>query len=171
MFDPELHLYEVFIGRREQQSFLKASLYWVGLKKSKGEGISGVWQASARRLLNRIFQKWSPPDKCSTDNLCGNLERFNDSLGLAHIRVLFPDASQPPAVAVCALKTEFKALVLHLVQDSLTFFLFTGIRDDFRDFGSHLKRRINGETSLQPAMQQPSLSRPVSFHSHQKMFH
>lgn len=166
MFHPELHLYEGFIGRWEQQSFFKAGLYRLGFMKSKGEEISDVWQASARRLLNRIFQKWSPPDKCSTDNLFGNLEHFNNSLGSAHIRVFFPDTSQPPAVPVCALKTEFKALVLHLVQDSHMFFLFTGIRDNCGDFGSHLKRRTNGETPLQP-----SPSRPVSFHSHQKVFH
>ncbi|XP_068161093.1 E3 ubiquitin-protein ligase rnf213-beta isoform X2 [Antennarius striatus] len=100
----ELHLYECFIGR--QQGFFQTGLQMLGAKKSKGEEISDTWQASARHLLNRIFQKWSPSDKRSTGTICDNLIHFITSLGSAHRRITFQDNSSPPSVMVSELIAE-----------------------------------------------------------------
>ncbi|KAM6964707.1 E3 ubiquitin-protein ligase rnf213-beta [Tautogolabrus adspersus] len=106
----ELHLYEGFISRMEVGSTMQNFFQMVGFRKQKGVELSDVWQASARDLLSRIFQKWIPSDNQSTDSLCDNLNNFMSSLGSAHQRMEFPDNSQPPAV-----KTE--ELVSHtLVQ-------------------------------------------------------
>lgn len=102
VFPAELHLYEGFIGRQEERSFWKTafSLSLVGLNKPKAEDVSDDWQLSARHLLSRIFQKWSPSEKASTDNLCENLRHFYNSLGSADKRVFFSDQSQPPPIMV-----------------------------------------------------------------------
>lgn len=94
----EMHLYEGLISPKE--GFWKTGLQKVGAKKSKGEEISDTWQASARHLLNRIFQKWSPADKKSTDSFCDSLGNFISSLGSAHARTTFQDNSHPPRVTV-----------------------------------------------------------------------
>lgn len=96
----ELHLYEGFIARQEERSFWKSSLQLVGLNKPKADEVSKDWQLSARHLLRRIFQKWSPSEKASTDNLCENLTHFTNSLGSADKRVVFSDRSQPPPIMV-----------------------------------------------------------------------
>lgn len=100
VFPAELHLYEGFIGRLEERSIWKTSLQLVGLNKPKAEEVLEDWQLSARRLLSRIFQKWSPSDRASTDNLCEHLMHFNDTLGFAGRRVFFPDQSQLPPIMV-----------------------------------------------------------------------
>lgn len=76
-----------------------------GWKRSKGVEISDVWQASARHLLHRIFQKSSPSDKQSTERLCENLKHFMMSLGSAPERVEFEDRSRPPLVMVGTTRT------------------------------------------------------------------
>lgn len=76
-----------------------------GWKRSKGVEISDVWQASARHLLHRIFQKSSPSDKKSTESLCDNLKHFMMSLGSAPERVVFEDRSRPPLVMVGTTRT------------------------------------------------------------------
>lgn len=172
MFHPELHLYEGFISRQEVRPFWKTGLHWVGLNTSGGEEISDAWQASARHLLNRIFQKWSPSDKRSTERLLDNLVHFMMSLGSAHTRVAFPDNSQPPMVTVGATRrVEFKAFIRHHFHYSKMFFLFTGIRADFRDFGSDLKRRADGENPRQLEEHQSSCSGPVYLHGYHKVSH
>lgn len=100
VFPAELHLYEGFIGRQVERSFWEMGLQFVGLNKPKSEEVSDVWQLSARHLLKRIFQKWSPSEKASTDNLCENLKHFSNSLGSADKRVFFSDQSQPPPIMV-----------------------------------------------------------------------
>lgn len=106
----ELHLYEGFISRQEVQSLWQAGLHIVGLGKSNSVETSDAWQASARTLLNRIFQKWSPSDKQSTVSLCDNLMHFMTTLGSAHTRMKYPDNSQPPVVKVgAARRVKFKA--------------------------------------------------------------
>lgn len=59
--------------------------------------LSDAWQTSARTLLDRIFQKWSPSDKQSTQSLCDHLMHFMRSF--SH-RVFYPDDSRPPMVKV-----------------------------------------------------------------------
>ncbi|XP_040922673.1 E3 ubiquitin-protein ligase rnf213-beta isoform X2 [Toxotes jaculatrix] len=78
----------------------------VGLRKSRGAEISDAWQASAGTLLNRIFQKWSPSDKQSTESLCDNLKHFMASLGSAHMRVRHPENSAPPIIKTSELISE-----------------------------------------------------------------
>lgn len=105
MFYTELHLYEGFICRDNvPQSFLQKSLHMIGLKNTKGVEISNAWQSSASTLLNRIFQKWTPSDKQSTESLCQSLKYFIESLGSAHTRMAYPDNSHPPQVKVCSAK-------------------------------------------------------------------
>ncbi|KAK2820122.1 hypothetical protein Q5P01_023081 [Channa striata] len=106
----ELHLYEGFISYWEGRSLIESGLQAVGLKKSAGVAVSDAWQASARTLLDTIFQKWTPSDKQSTERLCDNLTYFRNSLGSAHERVVYPDNSQPPIVKTHVLISE------HLVQ-------------------------------------------------------
>lgn len=108
----ELHLYEGFIGRQEEQrSLWKSSLQLVGLNKSKADEVSKDWHLSVEHLLCRIFQKWSPAEKLSTDNLCNDLNHFSDSLGSAATRVVFPDRSHPPTIMVGGEKDGFKAFI------------------------------------------------------------
>uniref|UniRef100_A0A3Q3EJK1 RING-type E3 ubiquitin transferase n=1 Tax=Kryptolebias marmoratus TaxID=37003 RepID=A0A3Q3EJK1_KRYMA len=82
VFYPELHLYEGFICRHDGKSFFQTSLHMVGLRRSKGVEISDTWQTAATVLLNRIFQKWTPSDKQSTESLCNSLGDFIWSLKL-----------------------------------------------------------------------------------------
>lgn len=96
----ELHLYEGFIGRQEERSLWKTSLQLVGLNKSKADEVSNDWHLSVKHLLCRIFQKWSPAEKLSMDNLCNDLKHFTDSLGSANTRVVYPDRSHPPTIMV-----------------------------------------------------------------------
>ncbi|XP_070782783.1 E3 ubiquitin-protein ligase rnf213-beta [Enoplosus armatus] len=103
----ELHLYEGFIIRQEAHSFLQTGFQmFSSWRKPKGVETSDAWQASARDLLNNIFQKWSPTDKQSTDSLCHNLCHFMRSLGSAHERMTFPDGSPPPMVKTSELISE-----------------------------------------------------------------
>ncbi|XP_047465467.1 E3 ubiquitin-protein ligase rnf213-beta [Mugil cephalus] len=106
----ELHLYEGFICRYDPPSLVRAGLQMVGLTRSKGVEISDTWQTSATTLLDRIFQKWTPSDKRSTEELCRDLNYFYWSLGSAHTRINYPDNSQPPMVKTGDLISE------HLVQ-------------------------------------------------------
>lgn len=76
----------------------------IGLKNTKGVEISNAWQSSASTLLNRIFQKWTPSDKQSTESLCQSLKYFIESLGFAHTWMAYPDGSYPPQVKVCSAK-------------------------------------------------------------------
>lgn len=109
MFYAELHLYEGFICRDNvPQSVWQKGLHMFGLKNSKGVEISNAWQSSATTLLNRIFQKWTPSDKQSTESLCQSLKYFIESLGSAHTRMAYPDGSYPPQVKVCSAKREKK---------------------------------------------------------------
>jgi len=64
--------------------------------------VSEAWGASARALLQRTFQTWTPSDRRSTDSLCDSLTHFKRSLGSAHTRMWFLDGSPPPVVAVGA---------------------------------------------------------------------
>ncbi|TNN03386.1 hypothetical protein fugu_000415 [Takifugu bimaculatus] len=102
----ELHIYEGFIGRQEERSLWKSSLQLVGLNKSKADEVSNDWHLSVKHLLCRIFQKWSPAEKLSTDNLCNDLIHFSDSLGSADTRVVYPDRSHPPTIMASELITE-----------------------------------------------------------------
>lgn len=99
MFYPELHLYEGFISRLDK-SILKSGLHMVGLSRSNGVEISDAWQTAATVLLNRIFQKWTPSDKQSTESLCHNLRNFTQSLSSAPHRMAYSDRSHPPMVKV-----------------------------------------------------------------------
>ena len=102
VFHLELHLYEGFIARQDHQSLWQSGLQMFGLR-SKGVEVSDAWQASARILLNNIFQKWTPSDKQSTERLCDNLIHFTQSLGSAHTRMSFKeDNSRPPMIKVGA---------------------------------------------------------------------
>ncbi|KAK9530838.1 hypothetical protein VZT92_012317 [Zoarces viviparus] len=101
----EVHLYEGFIAR-EDTSLLQSGLRVVGLQKSKGDEVSAAWQASARTLLDRIFQKWSPSDKQSTESLCESLMHFTWSLGSAPTRMTFLYDSRPPIVITSELIAE-----------------------------------------------------------------
>ncbi|CAJ1081416.1 E3 ubiquitin-protein ligase rnf213-beta [Xyrichtys novacula] len=112
----ELHLYEGFISRQEQSLF-QTGLQMVGLKKLKGVEISDAWQNSARELLSRIFQKWTPADKQSTDSLCEKLGHFMWSLGTAHERMAFPDNSRPPVVKTPELVSETLVQILKADPD------------------------------------------------------
>ncbi|XP_028423038.1 E3 ubiquitin-protein ligase rnf213-beta isoform X2 [Perca flavescens] len=94
----ELHLYEGFITRLDGQSIWQSGLNMLGWSRSKGVEVSDAWQTSARTLLDRIFQKWSPSDKQSTESLCDSLNHFMMSLGSAPTRISFPDNSRPPMV-------------------------------------------------------------------------
>lgn len=107
----ELHLYEGFIGLPEERSFWKTGLQFVGLNKSKADEVSNDWHLSVKHLLCRIFQKWSPAENLSTDNLCNDLKHFSDSLGRAHTRVVYPDQSHPPTIMVGGKKDGFKAFI------------------------------------------------------------
>ncbi|XP_029311958.1 LOW QUALITY PROTEIN: E3 ubiquitin-protein ligase rnf213-beta [Cottoperca gobio] len=107
----ELHLYEGFISRHDQQRFWQSGLHLLGWK-SKSVEVSDAWRASARTLLNRIFQKWSPSDKQSTESLCDSLLHFMGSLGSAHTRMNFPDNSQPPVIMTAELITETLVQIL-----------------------------------------------------------
>ncbi|XP_037610034.1 E3 ubiquitin-protein ligase rnf213-beta isoform X1 [Sebastes umbrosus] len=110
-FDPnikELHLYEGFIARQEVQSLWQI-FSW---QRSKGVEVSDAWQASARTLLDMIFQKWSPSDKQSTESLCESLKHFMKSLGSAPARMTFPDNSQPPTVMTSELISETLVQIL-----------------------------------------------------------
>ncbi|KAM7381116.1 hypothetical protein PAMA_012108 [Pampus argenteus] len=106
----ELHLYEGLISPQDAKGFWKTLLF--GSRASKGLEISDAWQASARSLLNRIFQKWSPSDKQSTRSLCDNLVHFMNSLGSAHTTVVYPDYSRPPIVKVSELISESLVQIL-----------------------------------------------------------
>uniref|UniRef100_A0A3P9BT85 RING-type E3 ubiquitin transferase n=1 Tax=Maylandia zebra TaxID=106582 RepID=A0A3P9BT85_9CICH len=103
----KLHLYEGFICRNNvPQSVLQKGLHMIGWKNTKGVEISNAWQSSASTLLNRIFQKWTPSDKQSTESLCQSLRYFIESLGSAHTRMAYPDNSHPPQVQVSELISE-----------------------------------------------------------------
>ncbi|XP_005755996.1 uncharacterized protein LOC102209754, partial [Pundamilia nyererei] len=103
----ELHVYEGFICRDNvPQSVWQKGLHMIGLKNTKGVEISNAWQSSASALLNRIFQKWTPSDKQSTESLCQSLKYFMQSLGSAHTRMAYPDNSHPPQVQVSELISE-----------------------------------------------------------------
>lgn len=152
MFHPELHIYEGFISRQEEQGFLKTSINnMLGRNRLKGVEISDIWQAAARTLLNRIFQKWSPSDKQSTERLCDNLSHFTMSLGSAHERMEFEDRSRPPPVTVGTTKTvESKVFIINQLQYSNSnqvLFSLTDTRADIRDFGSDLGWRTKGEVT------------------------
>ncbi|XP_026207099.1 E3 ubiquitin-protein ligase rnf213-beta isoform X2 [Anabas testudineus] len=99
----ELHLYEGFISCQEHQSLWQTGLGMVGWRKPKGVELSDAWQTSARTLLDRIFQKWSPSDKQSTQSLCDHLMHFMRSF--SH-RVFYPDDSRPPMVKTYDLISE-----------------------------------------------------------------
>ncbi|XP_020567705.1 E3 ubiquitin-protein ligase rnf213-beta isoform X2 [Oryzias latipes] len=88
----ELHLYEGFICRHEASLF-RAGLQVVGLGKPKGVELSDAWQRSARVLLRRILEKWTPSDKRSTESMCDSLMCYADCLGQERIR--YPDGSSP----------------------------------------------------------------------------
>lgn len=107
----ELHLYEGFIGRQGERSFWKTSLQFVGLNKSKADEVSNDWHLSVKHLLCRIFQKWSPVEILSTDNLCNDLKHFSHSLGSADTRVVYPDRSHPPKIMVGGKKEDFKGFI------------------------------------------------------------
>lgn len=112
MFYAELHLYEGFICRDNvPQSVWQKGLHMIGLKNSKGVEISNAWQSSATTLLKRIFQKWTPSDKQSTESLCQSLKYFMGSLGSAYARMAYPDGSYPPQVKVCSAKREKKEII------------------------------------------------------------
>ena len=152
MFHPELHIYEGFISRQEEQGFWKSNLNnMLGWNRLKGVEISDIWQAAARTLLNRIFQKWSPSDKQSTERLCDNLSHFTMSLGSAHERMEFEDRSRPPPVTVGTTKTvESKVFIINQLQYSNSnqvLFSLTDTRADIRDFGSDLGWRTKGEVT------------------------
>ncbi|XP_019133291.1 E3 ubiquitin-protein ligase rnf213-beta isoform X3 [Larimichthys crocea] len=122
-FDPnikELHLYEGFISRLEagsaMQIILETGRQIFGMNRSKGVEVSDAWQASAIDLLHRIFQRWSPADKQSTQSLCGNLQDFMNSLGSAHTRVTFPDNSRPPGIQMSELISE---TFVHILRGEL----------------------------------------------------
>lgn len=116
MIHLELHLYEGFISRQEEQSWFQSGLHMVGLKKSKGVELSDACQASAKTLLNRIFQKWSPSDKQSTESLCNNLNHFMMSLGSVHTRMEYLDNSQPPMIKVSSTRrVEVKVYIIHFL--------------------------------------------------------
>ncbi|XP_041671343.1 E3 ubiquitin-protein ligase rnf213-beta isoform X2 [Cheilinus undulatus] len=112
----ELHLYEGFISRLEagstMQNLFQTGLQMVGWMKPKGVEISDVWQTSARELLGRIFQNWTPSDKQSTDSLCDKLIHFMWSLSSAHQRMKFPDNSQPPVIKTSELVSETLVQIL-----------------------------------------------------------
>lgn len=93
-----MHLYEGFIAR-DDAGFWRSGLNML-FQKSKAAEVSDAWQASARTLLDRIFQAWTPSDKQSTLSLCDSLVHFTRSLGSAHTRMTFPDSSHPPVVLV-----------------------------------------------------------------------
>ncbi|XP_005755928.1 uncharacterized protein LOC102208789, partial [Pundamilia nyererei] len=99
----EMHLYEGLISRYDEKSFFHKMFSW---KNKKGVEISNAWQSSATTLLNRIFQKWTPSDKQSTESLCQSLRYFMGSLGSAHTRMAYPDHSHPPQVKVSELISE-----------------------------------------------------------------
>lgn len=88
----ELHLYEGFICRHEASLF-RAGLQVVGLGKPKGVELSDAWQRSARVLLRRIFEKWTPSDKRSKESMCDSLMCYADCLGQE--RIHYPDGSSP----------------------------------------------------------------------------
>ncbi|KAL6095331.1 uncharacterized protein ACO6RY_16557 [Pungitius sinensis] len=100
----EVHLYEGFIAR-DDASFWRSGLNRL-FQKSKAAEVSDGWQASARSLLDRIFQTWNPSDPQSTLSLCDSLKHFAWSLGSAHTRMTFPDGSRPPVVPVSELMAE-----------------------------------------------------------------
>lgn len=108
VFHLELHLYEGFIccawTGSVMSGWVQTGLQAIGWRNSKGVEVSDAWQASARTLLNRVFQKWSPSDKQSTERLCENLMHFTMSLDFAPQRVKYPDCSKPPIVKVGATK-------------------------------------------------------------------
>ena len=101
VFYPELHLYEGFICCYDQ-SLLRKGLHMVGLSGSEGVKLSDAWQTSAAALLDRIFQKWTPSDKQSTESLCQHLVYFTWSLISAHTRIRYDDRSNPPMIKVCS---------------------------------------------------------------------
>ncbi|KAG8008845.1 hypothetical protein GBF38_010486 [Nibea albiflora] len=113
----ELHLYEGFISRLEagstMQSIVQSGLHMIGWNRSKGVEVADAWQASAIELLHRIFQRWSPSDKQSTQSLCGSLKDFMTSLGSAHTRVTFPDHSRPPMIPASELISE---ILVHILR-------------------------------------------------------
>ncbi|XP_008435734.1 E3 ubiquitin-protein ligase rnf213-beta [Poecilia reticulata] len=108
----ELHLYEGFICRDDGQNFLKTGLQMVGLKKSRGDEISNLWQTSASTLLSRIFQKWTPSDKQSTKTLSDQLMYFTQSFSTAQSRISYQDNSKPPLVKASELISETLVQIL-----------------------------------------------------------
>lgn len=173
MFHLELHIYEGFISRQEEGRNWKTGLGYVfGLNRSQGVEISDIWQASAKHLLNRIFQKSSPSDKQSTESLCDNLNHFIRSLGSSHERMEFKDKSRPPLIMVGTTRTESKVFIINHLQLSNSnqmLFSLTGIRADIRDFGSDLGWRTKGEVARQLEKLRSSCPGPVRLHGHQKL--
>ncbi|XP_056285146.1 E3 ubiquitin-protein ligase rnf213-beta isoform X2 [Pseudoliparis swirei] len=105
----ELHLYEGFIAR-EDRRFWQNMFSW---QKTKVViMVSEAWGASARALLQRTFQTWTPSDRRSTDSLCDSLTHFKRSLGSAHTRMWFLDGSHPPVVAASELIAETLVQIL-----------------------------------------------------------
>ncbi|XP_060951524.1 E3 ubiquitin-protein ligase rnf213-beta [Limanda limanda] len=108
----ELHLYEGLINVGGGRSLLQTGLHMVGLRKSRSEEVSDAWLASAKLLLNRTFQSWSPSDRLNTNCLCDHLSHFTMSLGLAHFRVKFSDGSQPTRIQTSELISEMLVQIL-----------------------------------------------------------
>ncbi|XP_069016032.1 E3 ubiquitin-protein ligase rnf213-beta [Embiotoca jacksoni] len=108
----ELHLYEGFICRYEEQNLFRTGLQMVVGRRPKGDEVSDAWHAAATSLLNRIFQKWTPSDKQSTESLSDHLLYFMRSLGSAHVRMVYMDYSHPPVVKASDLISETLVQIL-----------------------------------------------------------
>ncbi|KAK5851292.1 hypothetical protein PBY51_002095 [Eleginops maclovinus] len=110
----ELHLYEGFISLHDGRSLWQSGLQMMGWQRFKSVVcyVSEAWQASAGHLLNRIFQKWNPSDKQSTDRLWDSLSYFTKTLGSAHARMDILNNLHPPMIKTSELIAETLVQIL-----------------------------------------------------------
>lgn len=118
-----MHLYEGFIGC-DEKNLWQTGLHFIGWWESKSVEVSDGWKASARTLLDRIFQEWTLSDQQSTKSLCEQLKAFIWSFGSAHERVVYADDSRPLWVKVGSLQSHTSVYLL-LVAHFPNLHLFT----------------------------------------------
>ena len=91
----ELHLYEGHIN--PCGTFRDWITGWI---KSAEKTISKTWEASARVLLDQIFQKWEPSNQETIREFAQHLNHYQKGFMSACQRIFYPGHFCPPQIKV-----------------------------------------------------------------------